>query len=73
VLLNDYLATAGFEEIGIVTGTIFIIVVLLFRAGIWGTAHNLLTTHTHRRRATTPPAPTTERQQQDISTSARQR
>jgi branched-chain amino acid transport system permease protein len=69
VLLNDYLATAGFEEIGIVTGTIFIIVVLLFRAGIWGTADNLLTTRTHRRKATTSPDPATT-PQQDINTPA---
>lgn len=42
VELNDYLATAGFEETGIVTGTIFALVVLIFRRGIWGTAARLL-------------------------------
>ncbi|MEU8802735.1 branched-chain amino acid ABC transporter permease [Spirillospora sp. NPDC048819] len=42
VLLQDYLATAGFAETGIVTGTIFIVIVLLFRRGIWGTARRLL-------------------------------
>ncbi|WP_424532083.1 branched-chain amino acid ABC transporter permease [Sphaerisporangium viridialbum] len=42
VELNDYLVTAGFEGIGIVTGTIFVIVVLVFRRGIWGTARHLL-------------------------------
>lgn len=38
VLLEDYLASAGFEGIGLITGGIFIICVLLFRKGIWGTA-----------------------------------
>jgi branched-chain amino acid transport system permease protein len=42
VQLNDFLATAGFQETGIVTGAIFIVVVLLFRRGIWGTARALL-------------------------------
>jgi branched-chain amino acid transport system permease protein len=42
VQLNDYLATAGFQETGIVTGAIFILVVLLFRRGIWGTAQVLI-------------------------------
>jgi branched-chain amino acid transport system permease protein len=42
VELNDYLATAGFQEIGLVTGIIFVIVVLVFRRGVWGTAHHLL-------------------------------
>jgi branched-chain amino acid transport system permease protein len=44
VTLNDYLSTAGFQEVGIVTGTIFVVVVLVFRRGIWGTAQHLLTT-----------------------------
>lgn len=43
VQLQDFLATAGFEGIGIVTGSIFIVIVLLFRRGIWGTARHLLT------------------------------
>jgi branched-chain amino acid transport system permease protein len=42
VKLQDFLATAGFEETGIVTGAIFIVVVLLFRRGMWGTARQLL-------------------------------
>lgn len=37
VLLEDQLASSGFNGIGIITGTIFIIIVLLFRKGIWGT------------------------------------
>jgi branched-chain amino acid transport system permease protein len=43
VELNDYLATAGFEETGIVTGTVFALTVLIFRRGIWGTAVRLAT------------------------------
>ncbi|MET8864272.1 branched-chain amino acid ABC transporter permease [Nonomuraea sp. NPDC004580] len=50
VQLQDFLATAGFEGIGIVTGTIFIVIVLLFRRGIWGTVRHLIAT-----RRTTPP------------------
>ena len=38
VTLEDYLTTLGFEGIGIVTGTMFIVIVLLFRRGIWGSA-----------------------------------
>ena len=37
VQLKDFLATAGFDGIGIVTGSIFVLVVLAFRRGIWGT------------------------------------
>lgn len=48
VVLQDRMATAGFEEIGIVTGSIFILVVLLFRRGIWGTARDLLAARTRR-------------------------
>ena len=42
VLLEDYLATAGIDAVGTVTGSIFVITVLLFRRGIWGTARHLL-------------------------------
>jgi branched-chain amino acid transport system permease protein len=38
VQLEDVLATAGFDGIGIVTGAVFVLVVLLFRRGLWGTA-----------------------------------
>jgi branched-chain amino acid transport system permease protein len=41
VLLEDRLATSGFDGIGIITGSIFVICVLLFRKGIWGTAVSL--------------------------------
>jgi branched-chain amino acid transport system permease protein len=37
VWLEDLLSMTGFGEIGLVTGGIFVIVVLLFRRGIWGT------------------------------------
>lgn len=53
VELNDYLATAGFEETGIITGAIFILVVLLFRRGVWGTARDLVAARAARAR----PAP----------------
>lgn len=36
VLLEDQLATSGFDGIGIITGSIFVVCVLLFRKGIWG-------------------------------------
>ena len=42
VQLEDYLATAGIDANGIVTGAIFAITVLLFRKGIWGTVAQLL-------------------------------
>lgn len=35
--LEDFLASSGFDGIGIVTGTVFVLAVLLFRRGIWGT------------------------------------
>ncbi|MEO3762560.1 branched-chain amino acid ABC transporter permease [Streptomyces sp. B8F3] len=42
VRLEDWLSTSGFDEVGIVTGSLFILVVLLFRRGIWGTVSHLL-------------------------------
>jgi branched-chain amino acid transport system permease protein len=42
VLLEDYLASAGFEGIGIITGAIFVLIVLLFRKGVWGTVAGLV-------------------------------
>lgn len=42
VVLEDYMASSGFEGIGIVTGSVFVVIVLLFRRGIWGTvSHGL--------------------------------
>ncbi|GAA2584937.1 branched-chain amino acid ABC transporter permease [Actinomadura fulvescens] len=49
VELNDYLATAGFTETGLVTGGIFVVIVLVFRRGVWGTARDLLAARTARR------------------------
>jgi branched-chain amino acid transport system permease protein len=42
VVLEDYLSTADIDAIGVVTGAIFVITVLVFRRGIWGTARHLL-------------------------------
>lgn len=42
VWLEDWLATAGLDAVGIVTGGIFVVVVLLFRRGIWGTLQQAL-------------------------------
>jgi branched-chain amino acid transport system permease protein len=55
VELNDYLATAGFEETGIVTGTVFALTVLVFRHGIWGTVRLAAGRLSARRRRTTEP------------------
>jgi branched-chain amino acid transport system permease protein len=41
VVLEDYLATAGIDAVGAVTGGIFVVTVLLFRRGIWGTVRRL--------------------------------
>jgi branched-chain amino acid transport system permease protein len=40
VLLADYLASSGFDGIDLVTGAVFVVVVLLFRRGIWGTVRH---------------------------------
>ncbi|MFF4550127.1 branched-chain amino acid ABC transporter permease [Streptomyces sp. NPDC001435] len=37
VRLEDWLSTAGFEETGLITGGVFIVAVLVFRRGVWGT------------------------------------
>ena len=42
VQLEDSLASSGFDGIGIITGSIFVVIVLLFRHGVWGTARNLI-------------------------------
>jgi branched-chain amino acid transport system permease protein len=41
VRLEDWLAFSGFEQVGLVTGAIFVVTVLLFRRGIWGTLARL--------------------------------
>lgn len=52
VLLEDRLASSGFNGIGIITGAIFVVIVLAFRHGIWGTARNGLGAWLRRRRRT---------------------
>ncbi|WP_433171246.1 branched-chain amino acid ABC transporter permease [Actinoallomurus sp. CA-150999] len=51
VELGDYLATAGFQETGLITGAIFAVIVLAFRRGVWGTAQELLRARAARRAA----------------------
>jgi len=53
VRLEDWLATSGYEAIGLVTGLVFIVVVLLFRRGVWGTLAYAM----RRRGDSTPPGP----------------
>lgn len=58
VRLEDWLSTAGFTAVGVVTGGVFVVAVLLFRRGIWGSVSHLL-----RPRASSPepgPAPAPE-------------
>jgi branched-chain amino acid transport system permease protein len=52
VLLEDKLASSGFEGVGIITGAIFVAVVLAFRHGIWGTARNAVNAQLRKRRRT---------------------
>jgi branched-chain amino acid transport system permease protein len=40
VLLADYLASSGFDGTDLITGTVFVLVVLLFRRGVWGTVRH---------------------------------
>lgn len=42
IVLEDYLASSGFNGIGIITGGVFVMVVLLFRRGVWGTVRHLI-------------------------------
>jgi len=50
VTLEDQLTSSGFEGTGIILGSIFVVIVLLFRHGIWGTARDLLQRATRGRR-----------------------
>ncbi|GIF46216.1 amino acid/amide ABC transporter membrane protein 2 (HAAT family) [Asanoa ferruginea] len=50
VRLEDWLSFAGFESVGLVTGGLFVVVVLVFRRGLWGTAADLLRRRFHLRR-----------------------
>lgn len=42
IMLEDRLASSGFEGTGIILGSIFVVIVLLFRHGVWGTGRDLL-------------------------------
>lgn len=57
VSLEDYLASSGFEGIGMITGAIFVVIVLLFRHGVWGTARNLVHRAVRARRRRLPSRP----------------
>lgn len=63
VLLHDYLATAGFDANELVTGLLFIVTVLAFRKGIWGTAERVIATWTKRRE--TPASPSDDHTSKD--------
>lgn len=47
ISLEDRLASSGFDGVGIITGAVFIIVVLAFRRGIWGTVQQKLGRRSH--------------------------
>ncbi|MBV1853121.1 branched-chain amino acid ABC transporter permease [Catellatospora tritici] len=49
VRLEDWLAFSGFEQVGLVTGAVFVLAVLLFRRGIWGSLAQLATRLAGRR------------------------
>jgi branched-chain amino acid transport system permease protein len=42
VTLQDRLTSSGFEGTDIILGSVFVVIVLLFRHGIWGTVRDLL-------------------------------
>ncbi|MER5466599.1 branched-chain amino acid ABC transporter permease [Streptomyces sp. NPDC002668] len=54
VRLEDWLATAGFQHVELITGAIFILVVLLFRRGLWGAGARVF--RVSRRQTETPAA-----------------
>ncbi|MEV0643782.1 branched-chain amino acid ABC transporter permease [Phytomonospora sp. NPDC050363] len=56
VQLNDFLSTAGFDGIELVTGGVLIVIVLLFRRGLWGTVVDLLARRDERRAKAAEPA-----------------
>jgi branched-chain amino acid transport system permease protein len=57
VQLEDYLAGANLLGIDMVIGAVFVVVVLLFRRGIWGTAAHLIARAQRSRRAAPSPPP----------------
>ncbi|WP_351224582.1 branched-chain amino acid ABC transporter permease [Streptomyces sp. NPDC002133] len=54
VRLEDWLSTAGFESVQLVTGAVFIAAVLLLRRGAWGTVAGLLTRFMEKTSTATP-------------------
>lgn len=51
VILEDYLASSGFDGIGIISGAVFVLIILLFRKGVWGTARDWIHRRDEHRRA----------------------
>jgi branched-chain amino acid transport system permease protein len=62
VRLEDFLATSGLFGVDLVIGAVFVVVVLVFRKGLWGTAADLLARR-HRRREPPPDAPVAPRRE----------
>ena len=54
VQLEDYLSGAGFIGVDMVIGAVFVLVVLLFRRGIWGTAEQVWAAVSRRRSPALP-------------------
>ena len=54
VQLEDWLASSGFEGTGIILGGIFVLIVLLFRHGVWGTGRQVVVWFQRRRRRGPP-------------------
>jgi branched-chain amino acid transport system permease protein len=67
VQLEDVLAAAGFDGIGIVTGTVFIVVVLFFRRGLWGTVAPWLSRARWRSRPRSPAPPASAPSSQELA------
>ena len=51
ILMEDQLASSGFGAIAAITGAVFVLVVLLFRRGVWGTVRHLILTRRDRKDA----------------------